>query len=341
MPRFLVICTYIGQLPSFFRLFSHSCRYVPELDFLILTDSEEPHFPLPPNVRVEKLTIADFQKRTRRALGISGPIHSGYKLNDYKPMYGDIFSDLLEGYDYWGSGDIDLIFSPRLADFITEGVAEDADIMNTSTLWLHGPLTLYKNTESMVKLYRKSKDWRLVVERPEHFAFDECGLKYKQICRRLGVPSGYYPGHQSYLDLEPDSYRAMQNFQCMTAVVSREHQAGNCRVFQGFVLRGHIEPGEHLEVRNGYIVDGHGVSWCAYHWVTEKARRKFGYPRWESTPVEFFISQYGFFEAGKPWFNRWLVTVRFAQAVLLLLHDRLIFHIGHLGIGPRPSEQFK
>ena len=340
MTRFLVICTYLGRLPKYFNLFAHSCGFVPEIDFLVLTDASPPSYTLPPNLKIQRLTRVEFQSRTQHALGISGPIPSGYKLNDYKPMYGEIFSDLIAGYDYWGSGDIDLIFSPRLTEFVMAGAAEDADIINTSVLWLHGPLTLFKNSHSMCTLYQKSRHWKNVVESSANFAFDECGTKYAYLDREVGFPSETNPHNRSYLDISPEDLLNFQDFDCMSTVVIRERNAGRCRIFQDFVFKGYIWPGEKVLVKDGEIL-AENNSWCAYHWYSEKRRRKFSYPSWRKVPETFYIDQYGFFDFRTPWLNRWRHGLAFSQGVLRLLHDRALYHLGQIGLGRRPTGPFE
>ena len=39
-----------------------------------------------------------------------GGVNSPYKLCDYKPVYGLIFDEDLQDYDFWGHCDVDLIF---------------------------------------------------------------------------------------------------------------------------------------------------------------------------------------------------------------------------------------
>ena len=44
-------------------------------------------------------------------------LHTPYKLCDYKPAYGEIFAPELSGYDFWGYGDMDLVFGDLRAYF--------------------------------------------------------------------------------------------------------------------------------------------------------------------------------------------------------------------------------
>lgn len=55
-------------------------------------------------------------------------IPNSYKLCDFKPTYGLIFSEYIAKYDFWGMGDIDVIYG-NIRDFITEDVLNNNDII--------------------------------------------------------------------------------------------------------------------------------------------------------------------------------------------------------------------
>ena len=94
------------------------------------------------------------------------------KLCDYKPAYGEAFSDHLAGYDFWGHCDIDLIWGD-IRKFVTE------DILDTNErIFGRGHLTLMKNDPVVNSYYRTlslkgAVDWRDVYSKPEIYAFDE------------------------------------------------------------------------------------------------------------------------------------------------------------------------
>ena len=49
-----------------------------------------------------------------------------YKLCDYKPAYGYLFQEYLEGYEYWGYCDVDMIFG-NLKRFLPDNVIGEYD----------------------------------------------------------------------------------------------------------------------------------------------------------------------------------------------------------------------
>jgi len=268
-------------------------------------------------------------------------VRDGYKINDFKPMFGEIFRAEFEGFEYWGFFDLDQVFTQSLGHFLEKGRDQGADIINTHSLWSHGPFTLLKNTSEMRSLFRKSRDWQRVVTEPEHRAFDECGSKYTPILARLGADILSPPSRSSFLDYTVEELLAIQDFECFTTVIRREVEAGGCRIFQEWVVREALARWERVHIRPSEVTDDLGREWCGFHWVSEKARRTFIYPRWTVIPGEYYISRFGFFDSRTPWWNKVLWLRRLISASVRLVRDRLVFHLGEIGIGEQPKGDFR
>lgn len=68
-----------------------------------------------------------------------------YKLCDFRFAFGDIYRECAEGYDYWGFGDVDVIYGD-LREFLQGDLLErDPIIFNASHV--SGHFALVKNTE--------------------------------------------------------------------------------------------------------------------------------------------------------------------------------------------------
>lgn len=97
-----------------------------------------------------------------------------YKLCDFRPAYGDIFSEYLEGYDFWGHCDVDLFWGD-IRKFITDEVLERYD-----RIYSTGHCSLYRNKEE-INLWYKSlpacgyQKWKEVFQNPASCCFDEWG----------------------------------------------------------------------------------------------------------------------------------------------------------------------
>ncbi|MDL2278875.1 hypothetical protein LJC57_09820 [Parabacteroides sp. OttesenSCG-928-G07] len=189
MPRILFIIAYIGKYPWYFPYFLHSCRYNPTIDFVIFTDNETPDLEIPTNVKIIPYSIEQFKTDASKALEFDVAVESGYKLCDFKPAYGYIFSDLVTGYDSWGYCDVDVIFGDIRA-FMTDELLNEYDIISARHDYLTGCFALYRNNRYCRELFKQSKDYRKVFTDPRSFFFDETnfafeafekGLHYSQI----------------------------------------------------------------------------------------------------------------------------------------------------------------
>jgi len=104
-----LIC-WQGDYPWYFLYFIHSCKYNHDIDFLIFTDNQNILNHQPSNVKIIPYSIEQFKTDATKALGFEVAVESSYKLCDFKPAYGLIFSEWIKKYDFWGYCDVDVIF---------------------------------------------------------------------------------------------------------------------------------------------------------------------------------------------------------------------------------------
>ncbi len=122
--QYAALCCYFGQWPSHFAFWLKSCEYNSGIDFLLVSDIPVEGYTLPQNVHLHRMSFTEVQQRIH---GLFDPelapsrcvIDRPYKLCDYKTAFGQIFSDLFVGYDYWGYYDIDTIWG-NILKFIPE-----------------------------------------------------------------------------------------------------------------------------------------------------------------------------------------------------------------------------
>ena len=118
----IIVC-YIGKLPWYFDYFVHSCKYNPSVNFFIVTDDTGYAKSVSSNIRFIYKTLSEINQLAKEKLELHVQITTGYKLCDFKPTYGILFSELLKGYDFWGHGDIDVIYG-NIRKFMTEKVLQ-------------------------------------------------------------------------------------------------------------------------------------------------------------------------------------------------------------------------
>src|SRR5688572_26155316 len=113
----IIICFY-GPFPWFFKYFLHSCKFNDTIDFVIFSDTEYDE-DVPSNVTIYNQTLLEFKKLASEKLGFEVNIDESYKVCDYKPAYGLIFSEYITSYDFWGQSDLDVIYGD-IRGFLTD-----------------------------------------------------------------------------------------------------------------------------------------------------------------------------------------------------------------------------
>lgn len=182
----IIIC-YFGKLPWYFHYFVHSCIYNPSVDFFIITDDVAWCKPLPKNIIIVYKTINEINKIATQKLGFVTQINNTRKLCDFKPTYGFLFSDLIQDYDFWGHGDIDVIFGD-IRNFITDELLEKYELINIRHDFLAGYFLLFKNSEKMNTLFMNSRDYQKVLSSDVHYCFDETNFQYEEFSDMLSLP---------------------------------------------------------------------------------------------------------------------------------------------------------
>jgi len=210
-----IIC-WQNDYPWYFPYFLHSCRYNPTIDFLIFTDNDT-KLELPPNVKIIPYSPEQFKADANKALGFKIAIESGYKLCDFKPAYGLIFSEWIKDYDFWGYCDVDVIFG-NIRGFMTDELLNEYDIISARHDYLTGCFALYRNNEFMRNLFKQSKDYRKVFTNPHNFFFDETNFAFEAFEKGL---------HYSQIKTDVES---------MTHVVRRLQEANKLKAYFEFQI---------------------------------------------------------------------------------------------------------
>lgn len=109
MNRIALIIPYFGTLPNYFSLWLKTASYNRNFDFLLFTDCNLAKYTVPYNVKCFQMTFDEVKQRVSIILNFKFVLHNPYKLCDYKPLYGLIFSDYLKEYEFWGHCDPDII----------------------------------------------------------------------------------------------------------------------------------------------------------------------------------------------------------------------------------------
>jgi len=181
-PRVGLIVSRWGGWPAWSPLLVHSFSMNPAVTFLLVGDVG-PALDLPPNVIFVPCTLAELTARSARIGGrlalanAASRFDSGVsaaKVNDLKPMFGELFAAELQPFDVWGHlqedillGNLSLLAAPR--------DLQQNDVISPyfAPLNASGVLMLYRNTRRIAQLWRTSADAQHVLTTERYQAFDE------------------------------------------------------------------------------------------------------------------------------------------------------------------------
>ncbi len=172
-----IVIPYFGKWPVWFEFFLQSCRYNTSVNWFFYTDCKIPDIKKG-HIQFFQFTLDDFNKLASRKTGVEIDIRHPYKLCDLKPAYGDIFAEYLTDFDFWGYGDIDLIYG-KFDQFFSDEILERYDIFSNHDEFISGHLCIIRNSSDAISLYRKGGAYKNAFKDPFYTGFDEQLLKRK------------------------------------------------------------------------------------------------------------------------------------------------------------------
>ena len=118
------------------------------------------------------MTFDEMKARIARHIDYDFICDTPYKACDYILLYGLIFRDYLEDYEFWGHCDPDVIWGD-MSKFITPEIMD-----KYGRIYRLGHLQMFRNTEKVRTFaLQKLPDWGLtcrdIFTAPEHMAFEE------------------------------------------------------------------------------------------------------------------------------------------------------------------------
>ena len=166
-----ILLPYFGDWPFWIELFIASCRKNPSIDFYFFSDCGRLES-FPDNVKYQEISFDEYKALVSEKLGIIFNPVSAYKLCDLKPAYGFIHEDVVRGYDFFGFGDLDLVYGD-LRKLYTREDLRRYDLISNHATRVSGHLTLIRNTKKMSNAFRRISGWQSLLASDEHLAVDE------------------------------------------------------------------------------------------------------------------------------------------------------------------------
>lgn len=172
MKKIVLIFPYFGKLPVQYPMWRESALRNPTVDFLFFTDANiEPA----QNIIVHKMKFEEFRQFIQDVIEFPIVLDRPYILCDFKPIYGQALQKYIANYDFWGYGDLDVVYGDIRA-FFTE------EVLSRYKFFLgYGHLTLYHNDKDTNTYYKVVvsgyQDYREALTIHKQTFFDEYGHK--------------------------------------------------------------------------------------------------------------------------------------------------------------------
>lgn len=164
--RVCIVIPYFGKYPDTFPYWLASVKGNPSIDFLIFMDNDS-EYNYPPNVIVEYMEFNKMRSKIQKLYDFEIALSTPYKFCDFKPAFGEIFFKYLQGYDFWGYGDLDVVYG-NIRKYLSNEILDAND-----KIFTRGHFCLIRNDEIKNKLYRKNGLYKNYFSQRENMSFDE------------------------------------------------------------------------------------------------------------------------------------------------------------------------
>lgn len=270
MQRIAVIIFYFGKLPWYHNFFIDSCFKNETVDFIFFSDNFSKNRQNK-NIREVPFSLYEFNNLASTKLNIQIDIKNGLKICDLRPAFGIIFDKFLEGYDFWGYTDTDLIFG-RIREFITDEILSSYDFISVVPEYPSGFFALLKNEDKVNNLFTFSKDYKTLFKEKSNTLFEECGGYYSDVISGINILDTKCPIETFHHLLEKNKYKISSLFEFF----SIEGSPGNIKINEG-----RITFLEEYEV-------------MIYHLTNYKNNFFRSIPHWKKVPSNYTIFKYSF-----------------------------------------------
>lgn len=199
--KIAIICPYYGKLPNNFKYTFATMSKNTFIDWYIVTDDIFDDT-LYNNIYCIKSSFEEIKRKIY--LEFNCKIKHVYKLCDYKPLYGILFKDLLEEYEFWGYSDLDIIYGD-----LTKCLTID-NLNNYDKILELGHFSVYKNEKDINSIYKRlcdnGYDLKSILENDKIYVLDE----------------SYGNGHISVNELlEQNGYSVLRKINGCEDIISR------------------------------------------------------------------------------------------------------------------------
>jgi hypothetical protein len=272
LSRIAFVLPWFGPWPNWMPLFWESCRWNPDIDWLIYTDQAQPK-EAPGNIDFRILNLEEMYRLIAQGLNIElQPPFRAHKLCDFKVATGLIFEDRLRNYDFWGMCDLDMSWG-QIRTFYTEDLLSEYDILTSSRRAINGQCTLFRNIPRVNRFFLTEANAIDILRDKKSRNFSELGIdavavtaekegKLKTLRRRLHVSETWNDWEEKAEQLEFEERGTLAHFPRLV---------GPCRWEEGRVF---------------HVASGNEMVFCHYLWAKEiYEERARSYPFWSASMI--------------------------------------------------------
>jgi hypothetical protein len=277
----VLITVYYGALPFWLPAFLLSCRYNPDVEWFVVTDSAAP-VTCPANVKFISLPLGEFNRLCSDKLGFSVNIRPtfAYKICDLRPAFGRIFEDYIRDHQFYGHADLDVVWG-HFGTFVTREMLDRFDIITSRIRNISGHCCLFRNVPDVTTIFTRMPGYREMVQDETYRCADEQHLTAHLHDR---LRPGRWLRFRQMLPGKPAAPPRVYWARTLTTNDAMQQRVGE-----------HGEPS--LRWKNGrtFATDGAEMMYLHFHKIRHSMSQiDFGY---RDDPAEFRITRTGFFAA--------------------------------------------
>lgn len=165
---------YFGKWPDWIELYIVSIERNPTIDFHFITDCDTT-ITNAKNIIFYPTTFEEYVENAQKKLSVPINIPNPYKICDLRPFFGIIHADIINGYDFFGWTDVDLLFGD-IRSFYTNEILANHDVLSSHAIRLAGHCALLRNTPKYRTLGYKVYNWKEMLNNPNFVGIDEHGM---------------------------------------------------------------------------------------------------------------------------------------------------------------------
>lgn len=197
--KIALIIPYFGKWPEWIDLYLYSCSKNQFVDFIFYTDCTIPNSTYQ-NIIFHKYSFEEYKALVSENINCIYNVDSPYKLTDLKPFLGAVHHNELSEYDFWGFGDLDVVYGD-LSMLLNDNMLDKYDFITTHSYRVAGHFTVVRNNEYYRNLCFKIDNWKEKLTENKHYGLDEMdwsrlinpyetniGRLYRYILKPFGIP---------------------------------------------------------------------------------------------------------------------------------------------------------